>query len=1751
MGGNAAVARAKSGSGLASPAPRPAPESAPSPTPAGAFGSFYAAGPALSLGGAVQAAPAEPAAPPFAEREQRDTELAPPISAPPAPVQREVADQREEASAGPEQAERHEAPATSGPAVQSAAAGPSAGAPAASPSGAGAVQATASRGLSGASHSLPALGQLQQAFGHHDLSGVEAHVAGPARQANEQLGSRAYTRGSQIAFKEAPDLKLAAHEATHVVQQRRGIQLAGGIGRAGDPYERQADRVADAVSAGHSAEPILADRPAESRDEEARPAVQRECDGSGTCCDSCAQEQAPEAAPEEPVQQACDGSGSCCDSCAQVQQAFEAAPEEPIQRECDGSGTCCESCAQEQEAPVQRQLEVNAERLFEPPGVGVAPEAAAEAAPQAAAPAPAETPAAPEGGTTAPPGGSALEAAGPAEPATSGPAAPAPAGGGPAPAGGTQTETSGSGERATPEAGGGGINAVCFTEDWEEPAEEPEQEPPEPAATESKEEMDSESPDAEQVDVCPIEQAVEAQAGTSAPAGGVAAQAGGSGAGGAGPASGVAAGGPAAPAPAGAAATGTPGGEAATATGAAPAPEAQAMASTAAADEGAAAAAASPIEAAIGQTETQRGEAIAAYQASTARLEAYGGATSDLARDVTFASAPESDASELARGATARSRAGAFFSDAAQRMNEAIAVALGDVPDRLGGLAESTKAEIGAQIETEKQSISARIASARVSAMAAAAAARQRVQTEHDTAVASMEAETTLAVETLTTEHEAALGLVDDIETDGLDTVSTLYADSRTAHEEIGTTLGPDATNRGEEWAQAYQKCRKNSSDGFWIGWLTDRRGKAQQNASRETAKGYRKNIEKEAKKQAREAVKGRQKDRCGVIATASRARSTLDDQFDGLTTALQSGLEQARQSAAAQRDQSLASIGTALSATLRTLSQQEQSQRQAANDTGYLQQVAIEQAAHSAAASVQGSIADAVESLQRALQEIRATLAETPTPEPEALNALLNQTTAALGGSLDGLLGRVEDGTATGEQRLVDGGAQAFTALANVTSSNAEQAATVEAGFSSSMASLADGAAASFAQQAEGYAEQAQNLTTEGIAGFDQVVTGLEEAVTTLTTNVDTALADSEKKLEDALRNTLTGMDREIPKQAMKAASKEAPRWKTIVAVLLIILIVVVVALVIGPAVIGAVGAAASALGAGAAAGAIGAIVGGAIVGAATSAAIQVVNNWRTNTALSTGVGRAAIMGAIGGALGGGAGFLIGKFVTGQVAQFALNIASDVVLEVGTGLVTGELSWESLGMALLTSLATGGFGKIKGVSGIQARMQYRGARVVPGARARAYAASIRPPSPTDAGPSAPRADAEGSPATRAQEGSPARPGADQPRPATEVEGAAARTDAGPRPDADLDTPANRLSDAELASTTTQRTQVGEADHAVSFRRKGGQVECEVCSFACGNIRARIKRLGRGIPAEHTEVHDRLAALEKRVADVEGGIETATMSHRDVIEASAEIGASFRKLGEVEPTLGRAIDDPELAATAYGAPLAGRSHSSVRIDNLGVEIGATRPVDFGSHRHLGIPEGTPILYSLRDLNTGAIVKVGKTFAGSSAGDRFTLYQGAAQELGLRLGLEVTPVTGRGLRADVTDLEIALRGRLEQAGQILPWDYTPVAGSGGAGRLGRRGRGTPFEEPRATRELRDAGWDWDWGTGPQRGYLMPPGGATGVRPPRGKTTVTALAEYIREGMSNAEIARAIGASNESTVRSLRSRWKDRLAELLAE
>jgi len=119
------------------------------------------------------------------------------------------------------------------------------------------VHDAAQRGTQGSGGALPYLDTIQRAFGGHDVSGIRAHIGEGAAQANAAMGAQAYATGEHIAFAKQPDLHTVAHEAAHVVQQKKGVSLSGGVGQAGDTHEKHADAVADQVVAGKSVEHML------------------------------------------------------------------------------------------------------------------------------------------------------------------------------------------------------------------------------------------------------------------------------------------------------------------------------------------------------------------------------------------------------------------------------------------------------------------------------------------------------------------------------------------------------------------------------------------------------------------------------------------------------------------------------------------------------------------------------------------------------------------------------------------------------------------------------------------------------------------------------------------------------------------------------------------------------------------------------------------------------------------------------------------------------------------------------------------------------------------------------------------------------------------------------------------------------------------------------------------------------------------------------------------------------------------------------------------------------------------------------------------------------------------------------------------------------------------------------------------------------------------------------------------------------
>ena len=111
--------------------------------------------------------------------------------------------------------------------------------------------------------------RMESSFGR-DFGGVRVHTDAAAASSARGLGAHAYTVGDHIVFGSgayAPHARegqrLIAHELTHTVQQRDGrhLQRSGTVSRPGDPHEREAVAVSNAVMAGRTVAPALAAPP--------------------------------------------------------------------------------------------------------------------------------------------------------------------------------------------------------------------------------------------------------------------------------------------------------------------------------------------------------------------------------------------------------------------------------------------------------------------------------------------------------------------------------------------------------------------------------------------------------------------------------------------------------------------------------------------------------------------------------------------------------------------------------------------------------------------------------------------------------------------------------------------------------------------------------------------------------------------------------------------------------------------------------------------------------------------------------------------------------------------------------------------------------------------------------------------------------------------------------------------------------------------------------------------------------------------------------------------------------------------------------------------------------------------------------------------------------------------------------------------------------------------------------------------------
>src|SRR5262249_9609194 len=114
---------------------------------------------------------------------------------------------------------------------------------------------------------------VQRSFGRFSLEGVQAHIGGTAIDAARAIGAVAYATNGDVVFRERPDLRTAAHEAAHVVQQRAGVSLRDGVGEANYRHEGHAAPVRSNVVGNRSRKFLPAQYPPRTAARKAVPRI--------------------------------------------------------------------------------------------------------------------------------------------------------------------------------------------------------------------------------------------------------------------------------------------------------------------------------------------------------------------------------------------------------------------------------------------------------------------------------------------------------------------------------------------------------------------------------------------------------------------------------------------------------------------------------------------------------------------------------------------------------------------------------------------------------------------------------------------------------------------------------------------------------------------------------------------------------------------------------------------------------------------------------------------------------------------------------------------------------------------------------------------------------------------------------------------------------------------------------------------------------------------------------------------------------------------------------------------------------------------------------------------------------------------------------------------------------------------------------------------------------------------------------------
>lgn len=663
----------------------------------------------------------------------------------------------------------------------------------------------------------------------------------------------------------------------------------------------------------------------------------------------------------------------------------------------------------------------------------------------------------------------------------------------------------------------------------------------------------------------------------------------------------------------------------------------------------------------------------------------------------------------------AHDRTEALLGDFAEGV-EARAVAITDRGEgyraRVMGAAEVAKASVAEALEAQTTATAARYEAARAGVRAQAAALDAHIVNQFSTMINGFRTKAAAVEASLWQTAAQAQASVTQLGVEQRAKIIQQYADAAGQYMRAGELGAKEARALSEAEARGYEAKVTGKKDSFLDGYLTDRKWKARAKAARAVGAEYEKGLKAKAAEVVQQSYANLAHDLSSVTTTVAAASDLINAQRAGLIQQAQSTAEGAIAAATEQQASFTKGIKDARKQATAALDAEEASALGALKATGEEATAAIDTQAEALAAAVEGALADQAAALRGALAELQGQLSGQALPEPEALAASLQAASAAMDAQIGEQQGILESQLAEAEAGLFAGADGVVQALAEL---GDEAGSRADVGLAAATTTFTEVRGA--AKEAQG---QLQARFTTGMAqieaardsAFQPVLAQVQSVFTGFLDAMKKGVTDNAASLADALREAArTDMMKTVRDEAEKAAAKEQPAWKSIVAWVLIIAVLIVIALVIGPLVIGAcVGAAGAMIGAGAAATIIGTAVGTAIVGAVSSGLVTVLKNWKDGEAWDKGLWEAVAIGAITGALTGGLGGWLGTGARegwSALTKFAIQTTFEVAVNSTVALYKGELNWTNFAFIVLQSVTTNGLGNSSKFKALDAKVQY------------------------------------------------------------------------------------------------------------------------------------------------------------------------------------------------------------------------------------------------------------------------------------------------------------------------------------------------------------------------------------------------------------------------------------------------------------